>query len=217
MDHGTFVVFDGLDGASKTTQVKLFTEALRKRGTPVVPTFEPTNSEVGVLLQNELHKSDKWRMPARALLHLFVADRLLHLKQVIMPALREGVTVVSDRYYFSTMVHQGIELAPDPQDFHRAVNYIEALHRGFRKPDITFFLDVPPEVAFSRLQARGGKPQATEKLPRMVRARRHYQQLATALPDNIYLVDATKPPEQIHEKVMMIFDLQNFHQPPAVL
>jgi dTMP kinase len=199
---GTFIVIDGIDGSSKTTQVRLLTEALRKSGERVIPTFEPTNHTVGVLLQEEVRKSDQWRMPARALTHLFVVDRLMHLRDVIRPALKDGVTVICDRYYYSTMVHQGIEMSPDPQDFWRAANFVEALHRGFRKPDITFLLDVPVPLALHRIAQRKHAPQSTERVEHLERARRHYLQLATALPDNILPVDATGTPEATHQKIL---------------
>lgn len=217
MIDGLFIVFDGIDGASKTTQVRLLTDALKAEGRHAVPTFEPTNSEVGIMLQTELHKSDKWRLPARALINLFVVDRMIHLKQVVLPNLRDGVTVVCDRYYFSTMVHQGMELSPDPQDFHRAVAYIEAQHKGFRKPDVTFFLDVPAEVALRRIEDRGGKRQCTERLEHLTRARTHYQQLAVALPDNIYLIDALGTAQEVHARVMAVLGQHDFHQPSHVL
>ena len=102
---GLFIVFEGIDGTGKTTQLHLLAEKLRQRGYAVVSTREPTEGVYGQKIR-ELFVDRGAASPEREL-ELFIADREQHVKETIEPALADGCIVLSDRYYLSTVAYQG--------------------------------------------------------------------------------------------------------------
>jgi len=162
---GTFIVVEGVDGCGSTTHSRLLAKALRSPTREVVLTCEPTNGPVGGLirqiLQRRLFVTDAtgprgfaWSTMAL----LFAADRLDHLDSVVMPALRDGSVVVSDRYLLSSLAYQSAT-APDGQS---VVPWINEVNARAQRPDLTVVLDVPAELAEERRQARGGQAEVFE-------------------------------------------------------
>lgn len=162
---GTFIVVEGVDGCGSTTHSRLLAKALRGPVRDVVLTCEPTNGPVGGLirqiLQRRLFVTDAtgprgfaWSTMAL----LFAADRLDHLDSVVMPALRDGSIVVSDRYLLSSLAYQSAT-APEGQT---VVPWIHEVNARAQRPDLTIVLDVPAEVAEERRQARGGTAEVFE-------------------------------------------------------
>lgn len=161
------VVFEGLDGSGKTTQLALLSEKMKQNGLPHLLTREPSNDNpVGRLTREFVDGSAPLENETLAL--LFAADRFQHVAKVILPALNNGTHVLCDRFYFSNFAYQG-----DETPFARLAAYNGAVMDGL-KPDVTFFLDVDPEECVRRIQARNpagpGLYENIEKL-RRVRAR----------------------------------------------
>ncbi|MFH1841540.1 MAG: dTMP kinase, partial [Candidatus Nealsonbacteria bacterium] len=99
---GKFIVFEGLDGSGQTTQANLLKDFLEEKGKEVVLTKEPTkNSEAGRRIREILDEKEK--LDPIDLQRLFIQDRREHLDNLIIPSLKEGKTVISDRYFFSTI------------------------------------------------------------------------------------------------------------------
>lgn len=156
---GIFVVVEGIDGSGSTTHTKLLGKALRQRGLKVVETCEPTPGPIGALirqvLQGRLFVPDATGPRAFAwstMALLFAADRMDHLDSTIVPALREGAVVLSDRYDLSSLAYQSVT-APGGE---RVVPWIRELNAAALRPDLTIVIDVPVEVAEERRRARGG-------------------------------------------------------------
>ncbi|HEV8325677.1 MAG TPA: dTMP kinase [Myxococcota bacterium] len=143
---GRFVAVEGIDGAGTTTLSRRLVDALAARGEKACWTCEPTDGPVGKLLRQVLKGTDaRGGGPSPATMALlFAADRMDHLAGTIAPALAEGAWVVSDRYYHSTLAYQGVG-----EDF----DWIRALHRGARAPDVTLLLDVTVQTAVERRRA----------------------------------------------------------------
>ena len=99
-----FIVFEGIDGTGKSTQVRLLAKALRELGQEVVTSKEPTDGPVGTRLRQS---AEKGRLSPQEELDLFHQDRRDHVQSLIAPALERGDTVIVDRYFFSTMAYQG--------------------------------------------------------------------------------------------------------------
>jgi len=134
-----FIVFEGIDGCGKSTQARMLADRLAKSGVPILLTAEPSDSPAGRVI-----KSMKTRSAAEEETRLFTEDRRDHVKQVIEPALREGRTVVCDRYIYSSVAYQGAR-GTDPQA-------IISTNREFARPaDITFLLEIPVDAALSRI------------------------------------------------------------------
>lgn len=141
--RGLLIVFEGIDGTGKSTQLRLLAERLHDLGLPVVATREPTDGQYGrkirALFSNRASVS-----PAEELA-LFIADRREHVEQVIAPSLEHGTMVLTDRYYFSTAAYQGA-LGHDPQA-------IIAANETFAPvPDLVLLLTAAPAVGVQRVQ-----------------------------------------------------------------
>jgi dTMP kinase len=156
---GFFIAVEGIDGSGSTTHVKMLEKALRQRGHQVLPTCEPSNGPIGMLIRQVLQKrlfvpdatgprAFAWSTMAL----LFAADRMDHLDSAIVPALREGAVVVTDRYDLSSLAYQSLT-APGGD---KVVPWIRELNAAALRPDLTVVIDVPAEVAEQRRKARGG-------------------------------------------------------------
>jgi dTMP kinase len=149
---GRLIVLEGLDGAGTTTQAKRLVEHLRARGGKAHLTREPSDGPVGQLIRQMLtghHAIDGQSIAQSTFGLLFAADRLDHLQREVEPQLAAGATVVSDRYYHSSLAYQGTGADRD---------WITMLNARARKPDLTIFLQVRPEVAAKR-RADAGRVQ----------------------------------------------------------
>jgi dTMP kinase len=152
------IVIEGLDGAGTTTQVRRLVEHLNARGQRAHATREPSDGPVGRLIREML--TGGHAIPGQALSQntfglLFAADRLDHLQREVEPKLAAGAWVVSDRWYHSSLAYQGTGADRD---------WIALLNARARRPDITVYLKVPPEVAAERRMAAGRTQELFEDL-----------------------------------------------------
>ncbi len=97
---GSLIVFEGIDGTGKSTQIQLLSQALESLGAKVVTSQEPTTGPFGQKLRKSMSEG---RLSPDEELNLFHEDRRLHVKELIEPELKKGSIVILDRYYFSTM------------------------------------------------------------------------------------------------------------------
>ena len=148
MNSGRLIVIEGLDGAGTTTQVKRLVEHLRAEGRSAHATREPSDGPVGRLIRemltgnHALAAGEKLSQGTFGL--LFAADRLDHLQREVEPAIAVGAVVVSDRWYHSSLAYQGTGADRD---------WITQLNSRARRPELTIFLQVRPEVAAARRAA----------------------------------------------------------------
>src|ERR1041384_7088641 len=156
---GAFIVLEGIDGSGSTTHTKLLGKALRQRGLKVVETCEPSSGPIGGLIRQVLQRrlfvpdaSGPREFAWSTMALLFAADRMDHLDSTVVPALREGAVVLSDRYDLSSLAYQSVT-APGGE---RVVPWIRELNAAALRPDLTIVIDVPVEVAEERRRARGG-------------------------------------------------------------
>jgi dTMP kinase len=159
MPQGLFIVIEGVDGAGTTTQVAAVASVLRQRRWAVRETREPSAGPVGALLRLCLSgrlvtagqlgmRAPNWKTMAL----MFAADRMDHIEAEIGPLLEEGVCVISDRYYHSSVAYQ----SRSASDMSGAIDWIRSINSQARKPDLTLVLDVPAEQAKARRRQRGG-------------------------------------------------------------
>jgi dTMP kinase len=149
---GSLIGIEGLDGAGITTQAQRLVDYLNARGHRAILTGEPTTGEIGLLIRRRLVQTKGLAEPGamRTLSLLFAADRIEHFHNVVAPALASGTTVVSDRWYHSSLAYQRTSVERD---------WIMALYRHTRTPDVTVFLDVRPEVGAQRRAVAGRAPE----------------------------------------------------------
>lgn len=169
MKKGMFFAFEGIDGSGKSTQIRLLTQALKARGIRCHETREPTDGPLGSMV----HQMMTGRIAAdpRVISGLFAADRLDHLtNQVngICQVIDQGITVVTDRYYFSSYAYNGIEM--DMQ----WVMECNRLSEELLRPTLNIFLDIPVETALERIAQNRIHRELYEKEERLRAVRSQY-------------------------------------------
>jgi dTMP kinase len=192
---GLFVVFEGGEGAGKSTQVKLLAEALRADGRDVVVTREPGATEIGarirsLLLDRDAHDPTAPPLSARAEALLYAADRAHHVTAVVRPALAGGAVVISDRYVDSSLAYQGAGRTLPVDE----VSWLSGWATGGLKPDVVVLLDVDPALGLVRVVNRGAADRLEgESLAFHDRVRYAFLDLAAADPKRYLVLDAARP------------------------
>jgi dTMP kinase len=148
-----FISFEGGEGGGKTTQIKLLTHALNAAGIDTLQTREPGGSPGAESIRSLLVQGepDRWDPLTETLLHF--AARRDHLTQVILPALKKGQWVLTDRFADSTMAYQGYGHGVNKKAIHSLYQFVA----GSRQPDMTIILDLPPKDGLSRSKEREEK------------------------------------------------------------
>jgi dTMP kinase len=203
MKKGRFITFEGGEGCGKSTQIRRLEAYLKEKGVEVLVTREPGGTRLAELVRGLL-KDEKDDPPCdRAELLLFLAARAQLVKNVILPALDSGVWVLSDRFSDSTFAYQGYGRGLDLGILKVANDFAcDSL-----KPDLTLLLDVPPEVASSRMRKRERETNtladrielAGEEFHRKLRE--GFRALAAAESDRVHAIDASGTPDQVWEAV----------------
>ena len=165
MNRGRLVVFEGLDGCGKTTQLARLAESFQKAGHEPLVTCEPTHGEYGRRIRAMAHGGAP-PVAREEELRWFVEDRREHVSGTITPALSAGRHVLSDRYFLSTAAYQGAR----GLDANRILAQSEA---EFPIPDLVLLLELDVETALARVRARGarveGAFEARDRLERVAR------------------------------------------------
>lgn len=190
--RGRFITFEGGEGAGKSTQIKILANRLNASGIRTVLTREPGGSPgAEVIRYLVLSGMGKLLGPQMEAL-LFAAARDDHVHHVIEPALREGKWVLCDRFADSTRVYQGAAANVD-------AGLLQALQRvtiGNLRPDVTFILDLPPEIGLARARTRRGAETAdrfeAEDIGFHTRLREAYRAIAEQEPERCVVIDAAK-------------------------
>ncbi|RKR89793.1 thymidylate kinase [Micromonospora pisi] len=195
---GAFVVFEGGEGAGKSTQLAALAETLRQEGREVVVTREPGATDVGVRIRSlvlESTTAGTAPLSPRAEALLYAADRAHHVATVVRPALARGAVVISDRYVDSSLAYQGAGRTLPVDE----VSWLSAWATGGLKPDLVVLLDVDPRAGLLRVTSRGaGKDRLeAESLDFHDRVRDAFLDLAAADPKRYLVLDGSGPVDQI--------------------
>lgn len=192
--RGKFITFEGPEGGGKSTQAQALANWLRKQGKNVVVTREPGGTRLAELIRGLVRDEMDDPPVTRCEVLLFLAARAQVVSQVIRPALAHGDWVVCDRFSDSTFAYQGFGRGIDVQ---LLKNFNDFVTEGL-VPDLTFLLDVPPEVSRERLAARqaanSAKGDRIETAGVMFhrRLREGFFDLAYAEPNRFVVIDATQ-------------------------
>ena len=195
---GRFVSFEGIDGSGKSTQARMLAAHLRDSGADVVLTREPGGSPGAEEIRRLVLEGDPARWSAETEALLFTAARRDHLERTIRPALARGAWVVCDRFADSTRVYQGVTRG----DLRALVDALHGLAIA-TEPDVTFLIDIDPDLGLSRAQARAGTEQRFEDmgLAMQKRMRAAFLDLAAAQPLRFRVIDGAGAPEQVAARV----------------
>ena len=190
MPRGIFIVFEGIDGAGKSTQIEMLAAALRERGIDPVLSREPTDGPWGRKLRES---ATTGRLSPADELQYFIHDRTEHVAKLIEPALAAGRWVILDRYYYSTIAYQGVR----GLDSRALRQQMELL---FPKPDRVFLLDLDPATAVTRIKhSRGEAPNEFEQREALERIRKIFLALDCA---EMVVIDANQPAADVHQAIL---------------
>ncbi|MQB01490.1 MAG: dTMP kinase [Actinobacteria bacterium] len=198
---GLFVVFEGGEGAGKTTQMEAFVDWLRARGDEVVTTREPGGTRIGRRIRDILLDPESAEMVPRGEALLYAADRAQHAEEFIKPALDEGRVVVSDRYLDSSLAYQGVGRDLGVQEI---LDISEWATQGLY-PDIVFFLNVSPSTARVRHEREPDRIER-ERDEFHERIADGYMELSRQFPERIVVIDASRSPQEVHEEIRQAFE-----------
>lgn len=195
-ERGFLIAFEGIEGAGKSTQLRLAAAALRQRGVRVVETREPGGTALGRELRRILmHLPEAVPSPLAELL-LYLADRAQHLSEVILPAISSGAVVLTDRFSASTIAYQGYSRGLDIA----MVTDLDAIVRAGVSPALTVLLDCPVSQGLQR--ARGDDRFHREDETFHERVRAAFLLLAQQNSDRSCVVDASQPADAVHRQVL---------------
>src|SRR3989344_5544971 len=196
MKKGVFIVIDGVDGSGKSEIVKMLHNYLfsRNKEYRILTTREPTNGIYGKQIRQMLANEQDPMTSREKLLELFIKDREQHLKNIIEPFLQNNEDselniVICDRYYHSTIAFQSAQGLD--------MNDLVEKNKKFKKPDITFILDVEPPLALKRIEHR--KKEKFEQLAFMQKIRENFLKLPKLLDGNIRIIGSSKQLKEVFE------------------
>ena len=193
MANGKFIVFEGIDGAGKSTQIALLRASLERMGYTVHQTAEPTDLPTGKMLRAALAGKDE--RSACEMATLFTLDRIAHNKE-IEKSLSMGEIVICDRYYYSSLAYQG-SLCD-----YQWVKSMNVDCPEIRQPDLCVFLDLAPKDAIARITARGEATEIYEKEETLALFRDTFHRVFASLNDRVAIVNAAPAPEEIAAEVL---------------
>ena len=202
-ERGKFIVFEGIDGAGKTTQINLLANYLREQGRAVYCTAEPTETVSGGLLRDAL--SGVSRRTVCEMAAMFVFDRINHnVNPVngIQKMLADGFDVICDRYYYSSLAYQGSGTDPE------WVSNMNLNCPEIMRPDVCIFLDLTPEQSMARINRNRATQEIYENEEKLTQVRNQFYCVFEQLRerDNIQIVNAYRSVEEIHVDIVALIN-----------
>lgn len=193
--RGILIVFEGLDGCGKSTQLRRAATALKARGAEFVVTREPTDGVWGRRIR-EMARSGEGVAPETEL-KWFFEDRREHMREVVEPALAAGRIVLSDRSYISTVAYQGAR-GLDP------AKILADSEAEFVRPDLVLLFEISAKQGLERVNERGGQSEPVfENLEFLERVATIFETLEV---DGLERIDASRGEDEIASDVLRILD-----------
>ncbi|WP_410512939.1 dTMP kinase [Paenibacillus sp. BR2-3] len=190
--EGLFITLEGGEGSGKTTVMGRLAAYLQNRSMPYLITREPGGIEIAEKIRSIILDPAHTAMDARTEALLYAASRSQHLAERVEPALKEGLTVLCDRFVDSSLVYQGCARGLGIEE----VWSINRFAIGNRMPDLTFYLDIEPEIGLSRIAANREREVNRLDLESVAfhrKVREGYQLVAEAYPERIVVINANRP------------------------
>jgi dTMP kinase len=200
---GLFIVFEGVEGSGKGTQIELARGYVESRGRLVLVTREPGGTDLGDQVRQTLLNPTTGHLEPRAEALLFAAARAQHVMTVIRPALQQGKVVLCDRFIDSSVAYQGIGRGLGEQD----VLTLNAWATQGLFPDLVILLHIEPTAALARAVQEGGPDRfESEDLSFHARVSDAYLKIAEEHPDRFAVIDASGDPQEVHARVRQALD-----------
>lgn len=194
-----FLTLEGHEGAGKSTQANMLSEALNEKGVKSIVIREPGSTPVGEEIRATLMKiREGEKIYPETELFLFQASRAQVVRNTIKPAVEAGTIVIADRFYDSTWVFQGWARGVNLL----AVEFTNRLAAAGVKIDKTFLLKLPLAVSMERIKKRGGTDRfEKESIEFYEKVHNGYNEVAKVYKDRIQVIDADRPAKEIHAQL----------------
>lgn len=198
-NNGKFIVFEGIDGSGKSTQIKQISKRLKAIDYKVYSTFEPTDGPIGSLIRQML--SGKIPTDQRTIASLFAADRTDHLVNKvsgIRHKIDQGEIILCDRYYFSSYAYHAQYIDME------WVIHANSLNAEILRPDVTIFIDVDPDICLERIKNSRSNFEMYEKLDVMKKVRANYFKAFDALKglETIAIINGNSAMEIVEDAIL---------------
>ncbi|MCL1467749.1 dTMP kinase [Argonema galeatum] len=195
-----FIVFEGIDGSGTSTQSNLLKDYFTAKGYQAVVTYEPSNGPVGNLIRQALKRrvffvNDSQKFDEQ-MAYLFAADRYDHLFNEVdgvFKLIDDNFTVISTRYFFSSLAYHW----NTQEDW----ELVSSLNDGFPNPDLVIYIDIPVEVALTRIRDRSVKD-IYENEEKLARVSKNYQDIFSKYEGLALQVDGTEEKSAVHQKIV---------------
>ncbi len=208
LSKGRLISFEGLDGAGKTTQMRLLEQWLQARDIAYIRTLEPGGTPLGVEIRPLVLNRPELAIIPLAEAFLFQADRAQHFARLVIPALQAGKLVITDRCYDASIAYQGYARGVGVE----LVEQLSMLATQGIQPDLTILLDLDPSQVHNRTDVTSDSSGTREQRSRFdveaeefhQRVREGFRMLARKYPARIKVVDASRTVEAIHQEIVRL-------------
>ena len=198
---------EGIEGTGKTTQARLLAEHLSGRGFATLLTEEPGGTSIGLRIREVILKIEHTEMHSLTELLLYNADRIQHIHELVLPSLRAGKIVITDRFSDSTIAYQGFGRGIDMD----LISNLDMIVTGGLKPDLTLLLNIDVETGLRRNRGANKVDRIElEDIAFHEKVKAGYIELARREPERIKVIDASGGIEEIRAKVTEAVKL-HFH------
>ena len=205
-----FITLEGPEGGGKTSQAQRLAEYLRAEGLEVLLTREPGGSPIGDQIRNVIMQLENTDMDARTEFLLFSASRAQHIAEVIRPGLENGLTVISDRFFDSSLAYQGYGQRLSLE----TLKAITIFATGGLTPDLTLLLDLPVEEGLHRREADGNwNRMDAYDIDFHRRVRQGYLKLAAENPDRWVILSAEQSFDALQDEIRQAVMTRIKHEP----
>lgn len=207
---GLYIVLEGIDGSGKSTQVARLANYFKKKGRRVIVTREPRKEGViGDLVSKVL--TGKVKLPSESFQYLFSADRAANHAELIIPELKRGSVVISDRNFFSALVYGILDKTSGKYDA-RDLNLllvsqsILSMYHQFTLPDYTFYLKISLPESLSRLSSKSDEKEIYEDRDKLKKLIEGYEFLKAKFPKEIIEINGEQSVEKVTQEIIKHVD-----------
>ena len=195
-----FISFEGGEGSGKTTLIEKLSKELSLLGYKLIKTREPGGSKIAEEIRNIILNVDNVAMDYRTEALLYAASRRQHLTEVVIPAINDGKIVLCDRYVDSSLAYQGYARGLGIEEVYQINMYAT---QGIL-PEVTFFIDVDPNIGLSRIKKNNRVVDRLdlEELSFHKRVREGYLEVAKIYKDRIRVIDGNRTPDEIYADIL---------------
>ena len=201
--RGFLLSFEGIEGSGKTTQIRTLADRLRSLGYLIVETREPGGSPISEQIRSVLLAPDNRAMDARCELLLYLASRVQHLTDIILPSMEKGAVVLCDRYADATLAYQGYGRGLGASVTRQLIRFAS----GMLVPNLTILIDIPVGVGLERKRRAGNMDRLDlEEDAFHHKVRKGYLRIARQAPRRVRVIDGTTPPELVAQAIRRIVE-----------